>query len=308
MNPLIIILIICILIILVLVFFIVSIISSIRELNKQLDFIGENKTNMTISIGASTRSIRKLTDRINKVLVACRNREIETARKDDEIKETITSMSHDIRTPLTSLKGYFDLMCESDSEEDKDRYKGIIAERIDSLGEMLEQMFIYTKINNSSYKLEKERVNVSQTLISTLLSYFEDFERRGMTPDIDIDEDVFTVGDEPALKRVFQNLIKNSLNHGADSVTVRLKKTEGKKIKISVGNGIKDGQIPDVTRVFDRFYKGDKSRHVNSSGIGLSVTQKLIVLMGGSIEAVISDNMFFINIYLEELASVSKEA
>ena len=281
MNPLIIILIICILIILVLVFFIVSIISSIRELNKQLDFIGENKTNMTISIGASTRSIRKLTDRINKVLVACRNREIETARKDDEIKETITSMSHDIRTPLTSLKGYFDLMCESDSEEDKDRYKGIIAERIDSLGEIL---------------------------ISTLLSYFEDFERRGMTPDIDIDEDVFTVGDEPALKRVFQNLIKNSLNHGADSVTVRLKKAEGKKIKISVGNGIKDGQIPDVTRVFDRFYKGDKSRHVNSSGIGLSVTQKLIVLMGGSIEAVISDNMFFINIYLEELASVSKEA
>lgn len=305
MNPLVIFLILCIVIIMVLVFFIVSIISSIRELTKQLDFIGDNKTNMSLSIGASTRSIRKLTDRINKVLVSCRNRELETARKDDEIKETITSMSHDIRTPLTSLKGYFDLMCESDSEDDKERYKGIIAERIDSLGEMLEQMFIYTKINNSSYKLERDKVNVSETLISTLLSYFEDFENRGMTPDIDIDEDVYAVGDEPALKRVFQNLIKNSLNHGADSVSVKLKKVDGKKFKISVGNGIKDGQVPDVTRVFDRFYKGDKSRHVNSSGIGLSVTQKLIVLMGGSIEAVVSDNKFYINIYLDELANAT---
>ena len=130
MSPLVIALIICLVVILILTFFIISILSSIRELNKELDFIGNNQTNMSLSIGASTRTIRRLTEKINKVIVVCRNREIETARKDDEIKETITSMSHDIRTPLTSLKGYFDLMCESDSEEDKDRYKAIIAERI----------------------------------------------------------------------------------------------------------------------------------------------------------------------------------
>ncbi len=301
MNPLVIVLIICIVIILILTFYMISILSSIHELNKQLEYIGNNQTNMSLSIGASTRTIRRLTDKINSIIVACRNREIETARKDDEIKETITSMSHDIRTPLTSLKGYFELMCESDSEEDKDRYKTIIAERIDSLSEMLEEMFIYTKINNSTYKLESERINISEVMISTLLSYYEDFERKNMTPNIDVDEDVYAVADEQALKRVFQNLIKNSLVHGADCVDISLKKSERKKIKISIGNGIKDGETPDVTRVFDRFYKGDKSRHVNSSGIGLSVTQKLVILMGGNIEATLSGNKFIINIYMDEL-------
>ncbi|MCR5617275.1 MAG: HAMP domain-containing histidine kinase [Clostridiales bacterium] len=308
MNPWVIALILCIVVILVLAFYLVSILSSVRELTKQLEYIGTNRTNMSLSIGASTRSVRKLTDMINRVIVNCRNRELETSRKDDEIKETITSMSHDIRTPLTSLKGYFDLMCDSDSEEDKERYKGIISERIDSLSEMLEEMFIYTKINNSNYKLENERTNISEVMISSLLSYYEDFEKKNMTPNIDVDENLFAVTDEQALKRVFQNLIKNSLIHGENSFDVSLKRSEGKKIRISVGNGIKEVERPDVTRVFDRFYKGDSSRHVNSSGIGLSVTQKLVNLMGGSIEAVLKEDKFVINIFLDELSTHSKIA
>ena len=232
-----------------------------------------------------------------------RTREIDTFRKDDEIKETITSMSHDIRTPLTSLKGYFDLMCESDNEADKDRYKKIISERIDSLSDMLEEMFLFTKINNAGYKLDMEKTGISEVFVSTLLSYYEDFETRGMTPDIDVDEDLYALADEAALKRVFQNLIKNSLTHGTNTFVAKLKKIDNKKVKISIANDIVDGEHADVTKVFDRFYKGDKSRHVNSSGIGLSVTKKLVLLMGGSIEAVIVDNKFCINIYLELLNS-----
>ena len=293
-------LIICIVAIVGLGFYLISVLSSIHELIRQLSYIGDNKTNMTISIGTATRSVRKLTDNINRLLVTTRNRELDTFRKDDEIKETITSMSHDIRTPLTSLKGYFDLMCESDSEEDKERYKKIISERIDSLSEMLEEMFIFTKINNSGYKLDKDRTEVSSLFISTLLSYYEDFENKGMTPEIDVDEGLNILADEAALKRVFQNLIKNSLTHGTNTFEAKLKKID-KKIKISIANDMIEGEQADVTRVFDRFYKGDKSRHVNSSGIGLSVTRKLVLLMGGTIEAVIVDNKFCINIYFDEL-------
>ncbi|MBO7452739.1 MAG: HAMP domain-containing histidine kinase [Clostridiales bacterium] len=301
MNPLVLVCIIAIALVLVLTFFMISILSSIREMSRQLDYIGKNQTNMVLSIGTSTRSIRKLTEKMNHVIVSCRNREVETERKDDEIKETITSMSHDIRTPLTSLKGYFDLMCESDNEEDKDRYKEIISERIDSLSEMLESMFIYTKIHNTGYELKNEKMDVSASFISTLLSYYEDFEKKNIEPNINVDEDVYIVGDEQAIKRVFQNLLKNSLVHGTGVLDVSLKRVEGKKVKISVGNGIIDNEKPDVNRVFDRFYKADKARHVNSSGIGLSVAQKLVTLMGGSIEAVVNDNKFYINIYLDEL-------
>ena len=296
-------LIICIVTIIALGFYLISVLSSIHELIRQVSYIDDNKTNMTINIGTATRSVKKLTDGINRLLVTMRTREIDTFRKDDEIKETITSMSHDIRTPLTSLKGYFDLMCESDNEADKDRYKKIISERIDSLSDMLEEMFLFTKINNAGYKLDMEKTGISEVFVSTLLSYYEDFETRGMTPDIEVDEDLYALADEAALKRVFQNLIKNSLTHGTNTFVAKLKKIENKKVKISIANDIVDGEHADVTKVFDRFYKGDKSRHVNSSGIGLSVTKKLVLLMGGSIEAVIVDNKFCINIYLELLNS-----
>ncbi|MCQ2467102.1 MAG: HAMP domain-containing histidine kinase [Clostridia bacterium] len=249
---------------------------------------------MTVNVGSSTRVVNRLAKVINGFLANCRNREIETNNKDAEIRETITNMSHDVRTPLTSLKGYFELMCESDSEEDKERYKTIISERLESLSDMLEDMFLFTKINNASFKLENERVNVSEVLIKTVLSYIDEFEKHQMVPDIDIDENIFIVSDENALKRVFQNLIKNSLVHGKDNFSLSLK-TVGKKARIRIANDI-SGDMPDTDRVFDRFYKGDKSRHVNSSGIGLSVTKKLVNLTDATITASIENKQFCITI------------
>lgn len=287
---------ICIAIILVLLFYIISIILSIKDITKQIEYIGKNQTNMTVNIGTSTRSVNKLAKVVNQFLANCRQREIDTYNKDAEIRETITNMSHDVRTPLTSLRGYFELMCESDSEEDKERYKGIIAERLESLSDMLEEMFLFTKINNASFKVENEKVNVSEVLITTMLSYIEEFEKHKMVPDINIEEDVYIVSDASALRRIFQNLIKNSLVHGKDNFSLSLVK-KGKKAVIRIANDIV-GEIPDTTRVFDRFYKGDKSRHVNSSGIGLAVTRKLVQLTDASITASIENHQFCI--YIED--------
>lgn len=283
---------ICVAVILVLVFYLISILASIKELTKQIDYIGKTQTNMTVNIGTSTRSITKLTKVINGFLANCRSRELETNTKDAEIRETITNMSHDVRTPLTSLRGYFDLMCESDSDEDKERYKAIISERLESLSDMLEEMFLFTKINNVAFKLENERVNVSEVLIKTVLSYIDEFEKHEMIPNIDIEENISIVSDENALKRIFQNLIKNSLVHGKGNFNLSLKQV-GKKAQIRIANDIA-GDIPDTSRVFDRFYKGDKSRHVNSSGIGLSVTKKLVELTDATITATIEGNQFCI--------------
>lgn len=283
---------ICVAVILVLVFYLISILASIKELTKQIDYIGKTQTNMTVNIGTSTRSITKLTKVINGFLANCRSRELETNTKDAEIRETITNMSHDVRTPLTSLRGYFELMCESDSDEDKERYKAIISERLESLSDMLEEMFLFTKINNVAFKLENERVNVSEVLIKTVLSYIDEFEKHEMIPNIDIEENISIVSDENALKRIFQNLIKNSLVHGKGNFNLSLKQV-GKKAQIRIANDIA-GDIPDTSRVFDRFYKGDKSRHVNSSGIGLSVTKKLVELTDATITATIEGNQFCI--------------
>lgn len=286
--------IICVAIILFLVFYLVTLLVSIKEVSKQIEHIGKNQTNMTVNVGSASKPITRLAKALNTFLQDFRKREIETNAKDDEIRETITNMSHDVRTPLTSLKGYFELMQESENEEDKRRYADIITERLESLTDMLEELFLFTKISNSGFTVENEKVNVSEILVTTLLSYIDEFEKHNMIPDIDIDEDVFIVSDEQSLKRIFQNLIKNSLVHGKDRISISLK-VKNKKAVIRMANDIAEA-IPDPVRVFDRFYKGDKSRHINSSGIGLSVTRKLAQLTGATIGASIERGQFCIEI------------
>lgn len=292
--------IVCVVIIVAMSFYLVSILLSIKDITKQIEYISKSQTNMTINIGSATRSVNKLTSAINKFLTEWRKRENEVNAKDEEIRETITNMSHDVRTPLTSLKGYFELMCESDNEEDKKRYRDIISERLESLTDMLEEMFLFTKISNSGFKIENDKVNVSEVLVTTLLSYIDEFEKHNMIPDIDIDENVYIVSDEQSLKRIFQNLIKNSLVHGKDHISISLK-TSGKKAVIRMANDIAEA-TPDPNKVFDRFYKGDKSRHVNSSGIGLSVTRKLVHLTGATIGASIENGQFCIRMEDDILA------
>ena len=273
------------------IFYLISFSMAVKDINSQLRYINENETNKKVAVGTAPKSITNLTTTINSMLVENRSKELAVAKKDEELKETITAMAHDVRTPLTSLKGYFELMSESKNPDDIERYKGIITERIDSLSDMLEQLFTYTKINNTSYKLEMDKVDLSNCVISSLLSYYNDFEKRDFDVKIDIDENVHIAGDEQSLKRVVQNLIKNSLVHGEKTIGFSLKREADKAI-FTVSNGFAEQNRPDVGKVFDRFYKGDKSRKVNSSGIGLSVVQKLVTLMNGEISAKIIDAEF----------------
>ena len=133
-----------------------------------------------------------------------------------------------------------------------------------------------------------------------LFSYFDDFEKSGLTPNIDIDENLNVIGNEQSIKRIMQNLIKNCLVHGDNSVDISLKPsvTDSKTIILIVSNGVRENDIPDPQKVFDRFYKADNSRHVSSSGIGLSVAKKLTEAMNGKIWAEYKDNLFSISVEL----------
>lgn len=269
----------------------------INDIRRQVKFIARNKTNKNVSFYGKSRGATRLAKDINLLIDTYRDREIEIMHKDRETRDTITNMSHDIRTPLTSLKGYFELLQETEDPEERAKYSAIIEERIDSLNDILETMFFYTKVDSQGYELKLNKVNMSSVVLQTLFSYVEDFERSGFEPDINVNENVFAIVDESALKRVLQNLIKNVLVHGDSNVRVSLE-VINKRAVLEVSNGIKPGETPDPSQVFDRFYKADSSRHVNSSGIGLSVAKKLVGKMNGTISASVDGNMFTITVVL----------
>lgn len=269
----------------------------VKSIRDQVHFIARNETNKEITFYGKSRGIRRLAGDINEIISSFREREIDIVRKDKETRDTITNMSHDIRTPLTSLKGYFELMQQTDDPEEKAKYTAIIDERIDSLSDILETMFFYTKVNNTGYTLNLTKIDLSETLMQTMFSYIEEFENLGIEPEIKVDENVSAIADESAIKRVIQNLIKNVIVHGDRSLTVSLHYIK-KRAVLEISNGIREGEVPDPDKVFDRFYKGDSSRHINSSGIGLSVSKKLVDMMNGSISASVDNDIFTITIVL----------
>ena len=231
----------------------------------------------------------------------------EAAKKEQMISDTYTNLSHDIRTPLTSLDGYFQLLKDEKDEKLQAHYIGIIQERIASLKDILEELFMFTKLKNDTFNLEMDKCCVSRLLKQTVFSYYDEWKMRGIEPVVDIcDEQIFILANTQALKRVFQNVIKNGLVHGKSDIEIKLytiesgknagSDRENKVVNIVVSNTIDDPENIDTSQVFERFYKADEARSVTSSGLGLSIAKELVERMGGKINAQIEDNRFCINI------------
>lgn len=109
------------------------------------------------------------------------------------MKETITNLSHDIRTPLTSLDGYFQLLSQSESEEEQQHYIAVIQSRIISLKDMLEELFTYTKLQNESYEIALEPVDFGKCVFDTVFSFYDEFQKKGIKPEIDFCEGHFSI-------------------------------------------------------------------------------------------------------------------
>ena len=281
--------------------------AQLRDINDQLDFLYENDTNMLIGTDTNLIYLGQFKQRVNRFVEQWHKKRAEAAKKEQMISDTYTNLSHDIRTPLTSLDGYFQLLKDEKDEKLQAHYIGIIQERITSLKDMLEELFMFTKLKNDTFNLEMDRCCVSRLLKQTVFSYYDEWKMRGIEPVVDIcDEQIFILANTQALKRVFQNVIKNGLVHGKSDIEIKLytidsgknagSDRENKVVNIVVSNTIDDPENIDTSQVFERFYKADEARSVTSSGLGLSIAKELVERMGGKINAQIEDNRFCINI------------
>ena len=259
---------------------------------RQLAFIKENDTSMKLPMQGGFSELDMLGVEINEVLEQTKRLNRETVRREEQFKETITNISHDIRTPLTSLDGYFQLLQETESEEEKERYVAIIKERISSLEEMLEELFTYTKLQNKSYELPMETIDFGKCVYETVFSFYEDFKECGIEPEVEFTEEACMVtGNKEAFRRILQNMIKNALEHGETSIAMRLQKENG-QVVFSCENDVERPEEINTEQVFERFYKADSARTHTSTGLGLSIAKQLVEKMDGSMKAEVEGQCF----------------
>lgn len=281
------------------IIYIIMLRRQIKDICRQVNFIGEHNSNKRISTNLRNRQILELADCVNGLIDEKNRVKIQAESNERAFKDTIAGISHDIRTPLTSLDGYFQLMKNSSDSALNEKYSAIISGRIHALQDMTEQLFTFVKLENPSYILECEAVNLTQTVCDVMFSFYDDIVNSGLEPNVNIPDEIFTVNANLAgIKRVLQNIIKNALVHGEKDLFVSMQ-PHGEDVQIAIGNKIAEDEEIDVTRVFDRFYKADASRHKGSTGLGLFIAKQLTERMGGQINAELTDGIFTIMIKLK---------
>ncbi len=269
----------------------------VTELGRLLAFMNENKTQLQPDVDINAceliSQIRRMNDRL-------KENELSHLRQDEALRETIANLSHDIRTPLTSLDGYFQLLCSPDiTQEKKDYYTGVIKSRIASLTDMLDELFTYARLQDPNYEIETGTLDITPITAETVISFYDDIKKTGTEPVIEIPEEPLMIkADRGAYIRIVQNIVKNALVHGK-SLNLKLANEGGKVIFTCSDEMLSSEENVDISRVFDRFYKADHARGSKGSGLGLSISKELTEKMGGRIEAECKDRMFTIRVMFD---------
>ncbi len=285
-------------IILFLIWFIMKYQRQIKDICRQLWFLKDHDSNMMISSEIRFGGVGYLADTLNEIVELRKWEQKKYLDKEKSISDICTNLSHDIRTPLTSLDGYFQLLKESEITEEQQHYILVIQERISSLKDMLEELFTFTKLQNDDYVLELSTCSLNRILKDTLFSYYDIWKENDIEQKFEITEEPLMIeGNPQALGRTIRNIIKNGFEHGEKQFEVHLERKEQRAV-LSLKNMVSEPDKIDISRIFERFYKADEARSDSSTGLGLSIAKEFVLRMKGEIRAELDENWFSVNIEL----------
>ena len=260
--------------------YLISLRASLKEAARELDDKLKTDTNTLISISTGDRAMRALAAQINRQLQALRKERLKLCHGDMELKAAVTNISHDLRTPLTAICGYLDLMEREALPEKAGRYLAVIRERADAMRSLTEELFRYSVITSAGEESDRSPVRLNDILEQSLAGVYGALSKRGICPVIEMPEEpVGRVLDRRALGRVFENILGNAAKYSDGDLAVRLSPEGG----VLFENGAKELDAVQTAHLFDRFFTVNTAR--GGTGLGLSIAKQLTERMGGSISA-----------------------
>ncbi len=259
-----------------------------REISEQLEKINNCcSTNMIES--EPFLFSKDLTDEINKLITTLADERKECNRNKDDIKKVITAISHDFRTPLTSINGYVQFLMEDEqymNKEKRQEYLSIIKARSESLAVLVEDFYVNSCLESGEYPKAKKMIPVIEILKNTLVQYYNELERRFEFININLPEEKIKVpGDEAYMQRIFSNIIKNAFMHGTSAFNV-VEQNDNDTLRIIIANRLFkeiDSNQFNAERIFERNYSVDWASGSISTGLGMAIAKKLMEEMGHKI-------------------------
>lgn len=251
----------------------------IKGLRRDLAERRGQDTNTLLSLPCRDRELRRLASALNQELRALRQERLRYQQGDKELKEAVVNISHDLRTPLTAISGYLQLLQGQDLPPDTRRYLEQIGGRTQAMKRLTEELFRYSVVV-SEENLTREPVDLRRAVEEALLSFYGALEGRGIEPQVRLPEEkVERLLDPAAVNRVLGNILTNALKYSAGDLEVTLEESG----RLTFSNSAPGLDPVAAGRLFDRFYTVEAAR--NSTGLGLSIAKELTQRMGGSIGA-----------------------
>lgn len=265
----------------------------VTRLSQKLQTLLHSFTHAELTLDFPSSDITDLVNALNELLRVYHKQVYSLQKKDEAIKETITNLAHDLRTPVTAIQGYTQMLLQSPelSEEDLDA-AAVINERLNVLNQLLNQLFEFARIEADEMEFSYTTFDLNAVLRSVAVSFFKSFEERKIIPALSIAEISFPFyGDEKAVTRIFENIVSNALSHGKSDYHFS-SYDDNENYHFSFQNFTDSINESDIDKIFNRFYTTDLSRSRKTTGLGLTIAKNLTVKMGGSISASLNNNVF----------------
>lgn len=268
----------------------------LRNINRQLNKRLTENTRQPISLELLNRELNTLAININKSLKIEETLRLNGIREDKRFKELIANISHDLRTPLTAIKGYQQLMEKGTLSAEQQQKLKVAQKYANELGNLIEHFFEYSYLMNAGPEFSIEGINLTNLVTECLAESVSSFEENNLTVRFEETTPVLVLANREMTTRIIQNLIRNCIQHSAGEISVQLL-IAGNAV-ISFSNPVANASEIDVKQLFDCFYTGDKARR-KSTGLGLSIVKLLSEQMGGNARALLQESVIEIRVELQ---------
>ncbi|MGM0123156.1 hypothetical protein IGI37_000522 [Enterococcus sp. AZ194] len=284
------------LLVLLLTSYLAFIIYNLFDINRQLDYIITHDTNAELVSTSKSFLIRRFLDSNNQLIQKNKQVHREHWNNEKEFHQSLSNLSHDLKTPLTVSSGYVQLLLKKQNDSTTQELLKKTESGLLTIENYLSYLVEYTLIHEKKLQMDFEMVNFTQLIQEEAFVYYENFLTKNIELSFDLEDNLLLISDLTVLKRVIQNLLGNILKHGQTKAHFTGKKNPN-QILLTIKNDSLQSIDPDEN-LLNRFTTNDRSRQNKSTGLGLNIIKELVELLDGTIQLTTEKTSFQVDITL----------